>query len=296
MIHIVCCTDENYAFNFPVIVQSIMEHHGKEEVVFHMVHSALTSITLEKIDQYVSQKGITVSRYLLDDSIFASLPETGYITIAMYFRLMIPEILPGSIDKVLYLDMDVIVDGRLDELWNQNLDGKGAAVVAEGLAPHLGEYSPKQYFNSGVMLMNLNYWRECNVKDDAINFMLRHMEVLRYPDQDALNVVLQHNLRFVPEKWNYHVTFDKRFLKRALKGEVEQSLAPVIVHFNQSMKPWMYHCKHPYRRRYWNLLKQTTFRDYHMKNKTLAAVLFYFTPKPLRTTLWPKLALTLPQN
>lgn len=296
MIHIVCCTDENYAFNFPVIAQSVLEHHTKDEIAFHVLHSPLSASTTEKIERYAAEKGIKVSRCLLDESIFASLPQIGYFTIAMYYRLLIPELLSQEVDKVLYLDMDVIVEGRLDELWNVDLTGKGAAVVEDGAPKHLGEHSPARYFNSGVMMINLDYWRERNVKDKAIEFMMKHRDILRFPDQDALNVVLQHGVVFMPEKWNYHLNLDKRFLKRALKGRVAKDKAPAIVHFNQKVKPWMYHCKHPYQSRYWKLLKKTTFRDYRMKNKSLATILFYFTPRPLRTTIWPKLAATLPQN
>lgn len=296
MIHIVCCTDENYAFNFPVIAQSLLEHHTRDEVAFHLLHSTLTRGTIEKIEQYVAEKGVAVSWYLLDDSIFAALPEIGYFTIAMYYRLLIPELLSGDIDKVLYLDMDVIVEGRIDEFWNTNLAGKGAAVVEDGAPKHLGEYSPVRYFNSGVMLMNLTYWREQKVKEKAIDFMSHHRDILRFPDQDALNVVLEKDLTFMPAKWNYHLNLDKRFLRQVLRGRVAKELAPVIVHFNQKVKPWMYHCKHPYRRRYWKLLKKTTFKDYRMKNKTLSSILFYLTPRPLRTTFWPKLAASLPQN
>jgi lipopolysaccharide biosynthesis glycosyltransferase len=296
MIHIVCCTDENYAFNFPVIAQSVLEHHTKEEVAFHLLHSALTSSTTEKIERYVAEKGFAFSRHLLDDSVFASLPEIAYFTIAIYYRLLIPKLLPKEFDKVLYLDMDVIIEGRLDELWNVDLAGKGAAVVEDGAPIHLGEHAPKRYFNSGVMLINLDYWRERNVKEQAIDFMDRHRDILRFPDQDALNVVLEHDLTYLPQKWNYHLNLDRQFLKQALKGKIAREQAPVIVHFNQKVKPWMYHCRHPYTRRYWQLLKKTSFKDYKQKNRSFINSLFYFTPKPLRTVFWPKLSAVLAQN
>lgn len=296
MIHIVCCTDENYAFNFPVIAQSVLEHHAKEEVAFYLLHSALTPSTEEKIERYVAEKGLAFSRLFLDDSIFAHLPQIGYFTIGMYYRLLIPEMLPKEFDKVLYLDMDVIVEGRLDDFWNLNLDGKAAAVIEDRTTEHLGEYSPSRYFNSGVMLMNLDYWRVHNVKEKAIAFMVQHTDILRFPDQDALNVVLQHDVTFMPDKWNYHLNLEKKFLKRALKGKVDKDKAPVIVHFNQRVKPWMYHCRHPYMPRYWQLLKKTTFKDYKMKNKSVGNALFYFTPKPLRSVLWRKRSVLLPQN
>ncbi|HVK93890.1 MAG TPA: glycosyltransferase family 8 protein [Noviherbaspirillum sp.] len=299
MIHIVCCTDENYAFNFPVIAQSVLEHHAPDEVRFHLLHSALSAPTAEKIDRYAADKGFAFSRQSLDDSVFATLPEIAYFTIAIYYRLLIPELLSQEHGKVLYLDMDVVVEGRLDELWNVDLAGKGAAVVEDGAPKHLDaldEQSPERYFNSGVMLINLDYWRQHKVKEQAIDFMVQHRDILRFPDQDALNVVLQNDLVFVSQKWNYHLNLDRKFLKRALKGRVAKDLAPMIVHFNQKVKPWMYHCRHPYTPRYWQLLKKTPFKDYRMKNKTVANVLFYWTPKPLRPVLWRRRFASLPQN
>lgn len=296
MIHIVCCSDENYAFNLAVIIQSVLEHHTKDEVAFHFVHSALTPVTTAKLDRYVANKGVSLSRYLLDESVFKGLPEIDYFTIAMYYRLVIPELLPQETSKILYLDMDVVVEDRLDAFWNQDLTGKAAAVIEDGAPKHLGDQSPQKYFNSGVMLINLDYWRVRNVKQQAIDFMIRHRDLLRFPDQDALNVVLQHDVVYVPDRWNYHLNLDKKFLKRALKGKVSAEEAPAIVHFNQKIKPWMYHCKHPYRFRYWELLRKTTFSDYKMKNKTLGNVLFYYTPKPLRSVIWPKRVASVPQN
>lgn len=296
MIHIVCCSDENYAFNFPVIAQSILEHHTKEEVALYLIHSPLTISTLEKIDRYAAEKNLTFSRQLLDDTIFAKLPQIAYFTTAMYYRLMIPELFPEHVSKVLYLDMDVLVEGRLDELWNKDFSGRAAAVVEDSATTHLGEYSPTRYFNSGVMLINLDYWRKNNVKEKAINFMVKHRDILRFPDQDALNVVLQNDLVYLPDKWNYHLNLDRQFLKKVLRGQIAKDKAPVIIHFNQRVKPWMYHCRHPYTSRYWQILTKTTFSEYKVQNKSFASFLFYCTPKKLRTVLWPKLVKILPQN
>ncbi len=279
-----------------MIAQSILEHHAKEEVALHLLHSPLTLSTLEKIDRYAAEKGFLFSRQLLDDSIFAMLPQIAYFTTAMYYRLMIPELFPNDVNKILYLDMDVLVEGRLDELWNEDILNKGAAVVEDSATIHLGEYTPPRYFNSGVMLINLDYWRKYNVKEKAIDFMVKHRDILRFPDQDALNVVLQDDLIYVSDKWNYHLNLDKRFLKQALRGRIAKDKAPVIIHFNQRVKPWMYHCRHPYAARYWQVLKKTTFSEYQLKNKSFASFLFYFTPKKLRAVLWPKLVKTLPQN
>jgi lipopolysaccharide biosynthesis glycosyltransferase len=296
MIHVVCCSDENYAFNFPVIAESILEHHTNEEVAFHFVHSALTSVTQDKIESYVAEKGINFSHLLINDSVFSHLPQIGYFTIGMYYRLLIPELMRADLQKVLYLDMDVIVEGRLDELWNQDLTNKGAAVIEDGEPKHLGEFSPKNYFNSGVMLINLDFWRSHKVKEQAIDFMVNHRDILRFPDQDALNVVLGNHIVLVPTKWNYHLNLDKKFLRQALRGKIGPDKAPVIVHFNQKIKPWMYHCKHPYTARYWQILKRTTFKNYKMKNKTVGNFLFYWTPKPLRSIVWRKRLQMLPQN
>lgn len=296
MIHIVCCTDENYAFNFPVVAQSILQHHRADEVTFHLLHSSLKPPTLERVERYAADKGFGFSRYLLNDAIFADLPEISYFTIAVYYRLLIPELLPADIGKVLYLDMDVIVEGRLDTLWNEDIARKAAVVVQDGEPKHLGLHSPARYFNSGVMLINLDYWRQKDVKRKAIDFMLQNRDLLRFPDQDALNVVLQNDVIFFPDKWNYHLNLDRHFLKHVLSNKVPAENKPVIVHFNQKLKPWMYHCKHPYRFRYWDLLRQTTFGDYRMKNKSFSSFVFYNTPRPLRSKLWPRLAAKLPQN
>ena len=288
MIQIVCCTDDNYAFNFAVLAQSILDHHPADAVAFHLMHSELSEYSSRGIQEFARASGIELHTYPIDESIFENLPRISYFGIATYFRFLIPELLPATLDRVLYLDMDIIVDGRLEPLWATPLEGCSAAVVEDGVPAHLGALAPATYFNAGVMLINMAYWRTEDVKGRALAAMMEHAAIIRYGDQDALNIVLANSKRMVDRKWNAHMMMDKALMRRAARGQIGSADRPVVIHFNQKIKPWMFNCKHAYTRQYREILSRTPFKDQPIKNAGLGSALFYLTPKPLRGLLWSK--------
>ena len=100
-------------------------------------------------------------------------------------------------DRALYLDVDIVVNGRIDDLYNTEISNTFlAAVDNTGIYYNHQDlemaYSAK-YFNSGVMLINLEYWRAYNVKEKVIEFVGRKPDVIQFVDQDGLNSVINRN-------------------------------------------------------------------------------------------------------
>lgn len=121
--------------------------------------------------------------------------QRAHLTVETYYRLFISDILPSDIDKVLWLDCDIIVAGDLKELWNEGISDSAVGVVPDfennnvRVMNRLKYDAAYGYFNAGVLLINLKYWRRENIIPIFTNYISDHYENLYYHDQDVLNYV-----------------------------------------------------------------------------------------------------------
>ncbi|HVG14506.1 MAG TPA: glycosyltransferase family 8 protein, partial [Chitinophagaceae bacterium] len=222
---------EKYA---AVVLHSFF-HYNKEEgtEVFILYEEYSDSIGKLKWFEHrhsCSIRFCQVNTRLLDRSVV-----NGHVTIATYFRLLLAETLPEE-SKVLYLDCDLVVKGSLAELWSTPLTTYAVAAVEDkkfDLHEKLG-FPAKPYFNAGVLLINLDFWREQKLTQQFLFFLENHGDRISFWDQDVLNVVLLNKCLFLNEKWNYVPTADR------VPIDVQ------IVHFAGIHKPW--HIHYPFRK------------------------------------------------
>lgn len=187
-----------------------------------------------------------------------------HITRATYLRLALPEILPQSQHRVLYLDADMVIDGDIRELWEMDLLGSPvAAAVDPGVDPSTFQADwrlPVQapYFNAGVLLIDLKAVREGNYFGDAIEVLTTQREKCEFADQDALNVALWGTCLEISPKWN----FQRKFMYHGFREwhcRVQNGVRPLIVHFNESEKPWKASEWHPWSWLYLRNLMRTGY-------------------------------------
>ena len=101
---------------------------------------------------------------------------------------MIPKILPNNISKALYLDCDLIINGNISSLFTIDLNDYASGAVFDGGTDDIRTYnrlkysSGNGYFNAGVLLMNLEYWRINNVMESLFSFIKEHPERLMFWD------------------------------------------------------------------------------------------------------------------
>jgi lipopolysaccharide biosynthesis glycosyltransferase len=168
------------------------------------------------------------------------------LTAATLIRLLMPEILAGRYDRVLYLDADVEIRGDIAPLFGLDLGGAPLAAVplvresrdaldsARREQAHfraLGMTKPYRYFNSGVMLIDTQRWIAQNLAERLLDFIERNTELCRLPDEDALNAVLDGGIAEISPIWNF------RSWERTLP-RIGKRVAPVILHYDGPEKPW----------------------------------------------------------
>lgn len=262
---ILCCTDHNFVIPMGVMMHSLCVNNRSNELHFHVfIDDSVTQEQKVEIETVIN-KGDTVSFYSIDVSSIQQylIVKVANFPISIYYRLLLADILPETVHKVLYLDADIIVRHDLKELYDINIDDAALAAVtepdgADGSCKSLGYPSDLGYFNSGVILFNLDYFRKKNITEKLINFIKENPEKLRCPDQDALNFVLRDEKKMLPLKYNVQEGFFR--IKPETLNSKEQLSAiqdPNIVHYTTNEKPWKKTCRHPLRNLYYEYRKGT---------------------------------------
>lgn len=250
-IHIVAATDKGFVMPTGVMMYSVCVNNPKTELVFHvMVDEGVTQqdkADLKKSTESTSRLA-KVLFYEIDSGACKNLPTpTGLITVTTYFRFFLTDLLPDDIEKVLYLDGDLIVRHSLVPLWETDLGEYAVAVVPDSQEATIEWYNRLRfppslgYFNAGVMLINLKYWRTSQLSKELLDIALKRSEDLKLVDQDVLNIVLKGEKKTLPIKYNLQRGFllrIPRFDYWKYEGELKEALEdPVIVHYT-NLKPW----------------------------------------------------------
>lgn len=257
--NIALCTDDNYANHCAVCITSIFENNKDEDCHVYVLTGGLTAENNMKFSYLADCYHQKVDVKVMDVSVFSHLQSTNHLSQSMYYRFLLPQVVDG--DNVLYLDCDIIVRHPLKDLFNIDLTNMACGVVEDQCGDDIRLHNPinmfSRYFNSGVLFMNLDYWRKNNVAQDLVDFIANYKGQLMCPDQDALNAVLEGKVKFLDYKYNYQQGFygDLTWLRADKWPAVRETRKnPVVVHYTAGEKPWHKDCKHPLKAEYDNYM------------------------------------------
>lgn len=213
----------------------------------------------------------------LENMIGFSIDSSGY-NITTFARLFADELLPENIDKILYLDSDIIINHSIQELWETDVENNFIAAIPEVYMPidkkrHIGLEKEDIYYNAGVILINRNRWREENLKDLFLQYYRQMGGSLLYNDQDIINHCCKDRIVSVHPKYNFEPNvfyFPYRYLRiinpfyfRGSKQEfLEMLKTPNIIHFLGDERPWVKGNKNPYSHIFYNYQKESGW-DYN---------------------------------
>lgn len=273
-VYVLCATDENYAPYCGVMLTSVFENTPNAEA-FVFLSNSLSKQNQKKYQQLEKQYNTSIHFIVVDKSHFAQMPMgLGIWTNEAYYRFAAPELLPKEIQKVIYLDCDIIVDYDLHELWATTINDNSALVVLDiaiynkSLLKHLDPSYQTEYFNSGMMVINLKYWREHNIQHQLFESAINNADINVYVDQDVLNMVLKDTKNTLPLEYNFmpsvfcynfYNTFPKEIKDYVLTHQ------PKIIHYTSHLpRPW--HSQSyglPFRTLWWKYAKKSPWK--HMR-------------------------------
>ena len=230
-----------------------------DHYVFYVMHSNISPEDEAGIKASFPEADF--SFIYMDKSIFQSFPKNKRYPQEMYYRLLAGHLLPPEVERVLYLDPDILVINPLRPLWETALDGHLFAACA-----HTGKTElvssvnrvrlgvENDYFNSGVLLMDLARCRREIVPQELFDYAAAHMNTLILPDQDMLNALFGDRVLPLSDvRWNYDARdYHGYFVTSGGEVDMDWIMAhTAILHFCGKAKPW----KRNYRYRFGALYK-----------------------------------------
>ncbi|WAL58246.1 glycosyltransferase family 8 protein [Thermocoleostomius sinensis] len=279
VIYLACAADDFYAMPLGVTICSAVSNLSKHyRVVLYVLDGGIHRVNKLKLMESLDQARVEIhwlrpSSSQIEQIYYQS--KNSY-PISAYLRLLLPEILPRQVEKVIYLDTDVIVKGDLKELWEIEVENYALLAVQDAVhrflhqAQHLkhldltamGISAEHKYLNSGVLVINLQRWRTDRIANQVIDFLAHHPE-LPYPDQDGINLILAGEWKELHPLWNQvHVLhlfsawhespYSQDWFDEAVKH-------PAIIHFTGRPKPWISNCTHPQKGAFLHYLSMTAW-------------------------------------
>jgi len=287
-IRVISVVDENYAQHLGVMLCSLFEHQkSNSKLDVYIVDAGISEKNKSKLKQVGERYDTAITFLKVDKSIYKNFKISHHVNSSVYYRISIPKILDSSIKKVLYLDCDLIIKKDISELWNIDISKYFIAAVEN---PKFNRYNNlkipinAKYFNSGVMLINLEKWRQHNIAHRVIKFIKDNPEKIILWDQDALNAILYNGWKELPPKWNqqtimFEIDVSETNFTKAKFTEATEN--PAIIHYTTSSKPWHYTNEHPLKNEYYKYLKKTPWRKYSPPDKNFINILKKISKKIL---------------
>jgi lipopolysaccharide biosynthesis glycosyltransferase len=277
-LNIVFATDGGYLQHLAVALASLLENNSGMNV--YVINNDISSTDWKRLEKLFVGTDSYLIDAKIDDRQIENLITRSYFTKATYYRLFIPDIVKG--DRALYLDVDIVINGCIDDLYNTELSNTFLAAVDDLYIQNFYylemEHSAK-YFNSGVMLINLEYWRAYNVKEKVIEFIRRKPEVISFMDQDGLNSVINGNWLELHPQYNMHTGLLNK--ECAVDLQIKEAIDnPVIIHYTGSSKPWHFRNNHPYKHLYWKYLRKTPYKYFIPDDLNMINIVKWIVPMP----------------
>lgn len=266
VVHIVYAADDKFAEILGVSLVSLYENNqDMEKIIVYILDSGIVEEKKQKLlaicrnyrrNPVIFIQGENVSERL---SINVSIDRGS---LSQYARLFVSSVLPADLDRVLYLDCDVIINRSIYELWNLDLQEKTIGALMDAFSGYyranIGLDENDIMFNSGVMLIDLQKWREQKIEEELLKFIIFKHGKIQQGDQGVLNAVLSHNVYCFEPKMNsvtifYDFTYKEILIyRRPPQFYAEEQISeavknPLIIHFTTSFlskRPWVKGCKH----------------------------------------------------
>ena len=247
--NILVTLDKNYLHVLSVMLSSLASSDPYGDFTVYIAHNSLTQEDFDRLSQILP--GFHFVNVFIPDDFLKDAPISDRYPKEMYFRLFASRYLPKEIDRILYLDPDLVVLNSLRELYAISFGNKlfAAASHIESFSfemfnryrLHLPEGT--RYINSGVMMMNLSLLRQLQQEKDVFDFINSHKYSLMLPDQDVLNALYADKTLFLdPLRYNLG---EKYLHLHNIKLPKEKQLSVdwvrnncCIVHYYGRNKPW----------------------------------------------------------
>lgn len=264
--NVTCSTDDNYIQHCTAMLCSLFENNKNNRIYVHLLYNKLSSVSQSIITKLCERYSNQVLFYKVDESNFSNVTiKHEALSLATFYRILLPSILDEKIERILYLDCDVIVLKDISSLFYLNLQEYGVAAVKDS-TPWNDEYRQllgfelkDRAFCAGVLMINLKYWREHYCQQHMLEFANKMSEKLIMEDQDVLNHEFYHKWFELPYKYGKAPMSIAPLDKNQKEGDIiEYAFDPAIIHYSTHIKPWL-DIRIPEDKYYWQYVELSHF-------------------------------------
>lgn len=246
--HLLFTVDDQYVPVLGTCMQSILRFPCAQGYDLYILHAGLSAVSIQYLKK-VTQSHARLHLISIDAHSFDEFPQNARYPKTMYYRLLAAEFLPQHLERVLYLDPDIIVIRSLEALYHMPFDGQmfcGATHVQKvltrlnGVRLQAPEDAP--YLNSGVLLMNLPRMRHSIRRSDILEYIERRQAYFTLPDQDILSALYGKETKLL-DTYRYNLSDRMLFIRNASLQQENIDLRwvrenTVIIHYCGKNKPW----------------------------------------------------------
>lgn len=272
VLEVSCAVRGRYVPHSAAMLHSVFAAGGGHDVRAHYLHPpGFPAGVRRRLERLAARAGGSIVFWEIGEERVAGLRVHGHFTSAMWYRILLPDLL-GDIDRVLYLDVDTLALTSIAPLWDVDLEGALVGAVTNVFEAWRGTehthalgVSQADYFNSGVLLLNLGEMRRSNATAELRRVAAERADQLLWPDQDALNLVLGPRRVALHPRWNVMnsvLLFDNTEAVFGAEATREARKNPAIRHFEGpgANKPWERGSTVPHRADYRAHLRATPWR------------------------------------
>lgn len=275
-INVCLSCDDNYSKYAGVVIASILEKaSNKDNLSIYILDGGISDIRKQEILSLKSIKDCKIEFVEIDSNLFEDYKQIkthSYIALPAYYRLKSASLLP-NITKIIYFDCDVIVKSSLANLFNIDINDYAFAAVRD-INKRMLKKNPN-YVNSGVLLLNLDYWRKENIEEKLLNFTRENIDNIKTGDQEVLNRCLLGKIKVVDDVWNVQ---SSNFTNRS-----SYTNTPKVIHFVAKNKPWNRKSFSYHKNEYFKYLQLTPWKltDEELKKALKSTAVAYAKYRPL---------------
>ncbi len=264
---ILVCSSKKFFKYLVVMLASLYENNQDINLMVHVMHSELDTVDLNLLKTQAAECNNEINPIEIKAEQFEKLPTRQHWPAVLYFRLLAADLLPDAVERVLSLDIDIIVRKSLRALYETKLENCYIAACEDTLnttryKKRLQMPLDSTYFNAGVMLLHLRKMREDNI---GLGTFMRVSEEqgphLTIPDQDLLNLVLAANIQLLdPSCYNCSPSLFEQLYSSNMSPT--DPFATIIHYLRPDCKPWNTHVGYigsDIGDLWWKYAKQTPF-------------------------------------
>ena len=270
-VHVFFASDERYLPYLSVALTSLSAHAADEYIYDIKILSEDFSNAALEATRDALKDNIKISVYDIKERLshvkgHLRLRLRDYYSESIYYRMFIPSMFE-DLKRAVYLDSDIVLLDDVAKLYFTDIGDKllgavtdesviGVSVFCDYVKRQIGVEDPSEYFNSGVLLMNLDGMREAGIEKTFLDLLRTHNFNTVAPDQDYLNLLCRGRVHYLSSGWNKH----------AIPGTDIASEQLHLIHFNMFNKPWHYDGV-PYEEVFWRFAKMSSYAELIEKGK-----------------------------